>query len=133
MSADPAIWEEVEVTETTSFAELVPAAQAEVLARIGASPVKLAEWAKAHHAKTPTGTELDLAAFALACAPGQAAEKSKDFKVTITFDEKGKAVIDPTIELNVEPVIKGSTDLKTWHDRTDADRFFKAVIQCDIP
>lgn len=133
VSADPAIWEEVEVTETTSFAELVPAAQAEVLARIGASPVKLAEWAKAHHAKTPTGTELDLAAFALACAPGQAAEKSKDFKVTITFDEKGKAVIDPTIELNVEPVIKGSTDLKTWHDRTDADRFFKAVIQCDIP
>ena len=106
----------------------MPAAQAETLAKLKASPVKLANWAKEYHAKTQTGTELDLAAFALACAPGQAGEKCKDFKVTITIDADGNVSVDPTIELNIDPVIRGSSDLKTWHDKTGTDRFFKAVI-----
>lgn len=124
------LWESVVVTDATALADLLPAEQAAKLVALKVTPATLAAWAKTHHAKTETGTALDLAAFAFNCAPGGSEEPRKNFRLTIAIAPDGTPVVAPAagVTLNVEPTIQGSDDLKVWHDKTAGDHFFKAVI-----
>lgn len=131
----PESWEEVEVTESTTIAELVGSEQADILTNLKVDPAAIVAWAKAHSASTKPGEAIDLVAFALNCATDDIATKKEAFKVTISFDpETGKPIVETAegVTLNIEPVIKGAAEVNGAYelevDNEDA-RFFKAIIQ----
>lgn len=131
----PATWEKVEVTESTTIAELVGATQAETLAKFKeVTPTVIATWAKSHSASTKPGEAIDLVAFALNCATSEVDEKKQAFKVTISFDEDGKPIVTTAegVTLNIEPTIKGSAEVNGSYELkadNEAARFFKAIIE----
>ncbi len=85
-------------------------------------------WAKAHAEELKLATpEQAKAGFLLNCAPTAEAiaAAKKEFKLTISFDEKGEVVVTTTHEYIVQPTIQRSSDLKTWGE---TGNFFRAVI-----
>lgn len=131
----PATWEKVEVTESTTIAELVGATQAETLAKFKeVTPTVIATWAKSHSASTKPGEAIDLVAFALNCATSEVDKKKQAFKVTISFGEDGKPIVTTAegVTLNIEPTIKGSAEVNGSYELkadNEAARFFKAIIE----
>lgn len=131
-------WEEAtEITDDTPMSELVPEMQATTLTNLGVAPTTLAKWAKEHHATGALGTEINLVAFALNCAPTEEAieEAKENFKVTITMTKEGPVAEIESEYYTITPVIKGKAELseETWVEKTeenkDSLKFFRAFIE----
>lgn len=116
-----------EVTEETPLDQIVPAEQAAILGAAGVTADKVAAWAKSkggYSGSTTAGGAIDLEAFALGCAPSEVETTKANFKVN--FDADGNVVIEGDGDFNIKPVLKHSSDLKTWGD---TGNFSKAVIE----
>lgn len=116
-----------EVTKETPLTEVVPAEQAAILEKAGVTADKVAAWAKSKggcSGSATAGGAIDLEAFALGCAPGEVETTKANFKVN--FDADGNVVIEGDGDFNIKPVLKHSSDLKTWGD---TGNFSKAVIE----
>lgn len=138
----PATWEEVEVTEDTTVAELVGADQGTVLEALKVEPAKIVAWAKTHSSSTKPGEPIDnLVAFALNCAPNEEAiaAANKNFKVTITMTAEGPVAEIESGNYNITPVLKGKAELadEKWTtikpdaSNRDGFKFFKAFIDIE--
>ena len=73
-------------------------------------------------------------AFLLNCAPNaEAVAAAKEaFKVTITVNADGTVTVTAPDDYNVTPKIQGKQTLSNteeWHDKTDGDKFFRAVLE----
>ena len=88
-------------------------------------------WADTYGADTGSAHE---EAFLLNCAPNaEAVAAAKEaFKVTITVNADGTVTVTAPEGYNVAPKIQGKQTLsntEAWHDKTDGDKFFRAVLE----
>ena len=127
------------VTADTLYAEIpgLTDAQRATLTANEVSPLRLATWAIAKD--VPYGDEIDLAAFAMNCAPAAKADEAAKLRLTIAMDGETPVVGivtdadgEPvTKDWNIQPTIKGKSDLadEAWGDRNaEGVRFFKAFL-----
>ena len=120
--AVPASWNEV--TDLAEVPEL-PAAL------VAADLATLASWAKANGIAVSDAGAIKPLAFALGCANDDMAiaESAKEFKVKISFDEKGEPVVTTTRAYNLQPVIKGAVKVNgTYSPGLAGKFFFKATL-----
>lgn len=135
VSSAPTSWNEVD--ETTTLEEVVPAAQAEALAKHNVTTTQIKAWVDSGKMYGVTiefnpAAEIDLEAFALGTYTEYKDFTKANFKLSLRFDESGTPVPELPAGFvdicNIRPVIMGSTDLKEWHEKKAGDMFFKAVI-----
>ncbi|MCQ2368139.1 MAG: alpha-N-acetylglucosaminidase [Kiritimatiellae bacterium] len=130
VSTDPTSWEDVD--ETTPLEKVIPTAQVKALSKYNVTAAQVKTWADTYGVTFDPVNGINLECFALNTSEEYLELTKGSFKMTFSFDENGKPVADIPSYLydwyNIKPVIKGSADLKTWHDKADGDKFFKAVI-----
>jgi hypothetical protein len=95
----------------------------------------LTEWASAQKvtfSEVTTAPATFEDAFLLNCAATAeaVAAAKEDFKMTITVNADGTVDVAAPGNYNVTPKIEGKQSLsdKTWHDKTEGDQFFRAVL-----
>ncbi|MGN0854056.1 MAG: hypothetical protein ACI4R9_00890 [Kiritimatiellia bacterium] len=115
-------------TASEAYGEAIPAELASVPADT------LATWAKANGVAFDASDTIKSEAYLLNCANTDEAiaEGKAAFKLTITVDASGNAVVElpEGKTYNATPVIKGKVDLKDaeWAEKDSTHKFFKAFL-----
>lgn len=142
---DPTVPEAFETITNKPVSEVYAAVAAANPALAAVDAGKLTVWAKSvgdvDFGDATTANSINADCFLLNIANDSTAEEIEDakddFVLTITFDNEGNPVVELSEEAqakgyNVTPVIKGATTLQgpdNWHNKTDGDKFFKAVLE----